>query len=311
MSSQLRTAAQDYLTMRRALGFKLIDQGRLLMEFVGYCEQHGLDHVHTDAAVDWATHPPRGGRDRVYQARRLMVVRDFARHLAAIDPASEVPAGDVLPYQERQVAPHIYTAEQIVTLIAAAEQLRPRLRVATWQTLLGLLAVTGMRISEACDLNDDDIDYDRGVIRIINSKFNKSRQVLVHASTLNALADYREQRDMLSAMNCPALFVTGHGTRLSPEYARQTFAKLIDATGIRSRAGQRRPRLHDIRHSVAVWTLMDWYRDGGDVQARLPLLSTWLGHIDPKSTYWYLQAVPELLTLAAARLEADHGQVPS
>jgi integrase/recombinase XerD len=312
MSSQLRTAAQDYLTMRRALGFKLIAQGRLLMEFIGYCDQQGLDHVRTDAAVDWAVHPPKGGHDQVYQARRLMVVRDFARHLAAIDPATEVPPHDVLPYHQRHAAPHIYTAEQIDTLIAAAEQLRPRLRVATCQTLLGLLAVTGMRISEACKLNDDDIDHDRGVIRIVNSKFNKSRQVLVHASTLNALADYRQQRDALSVTtSCPALLITGHGTRLSPEYARQTFVKLIDATGIGSRPGQRRPRLHDIRHSVAVWTLMDFYRDGGDVQARLPLLSTWLGHIDPKSTYWYLQAVPELLALAAGRLEADHGQEPS
>jgi integrase/recombinase XerD len=310
--STLRAAAQDYLTMRRALGFKLVSQGRLLLEFIGYCEQQQLEHVRTDAAVDWATHPPKGGHDRLYQARRLMVVRDFARHLAAIDPATEIPPGDVLPYHDRHVAPHIYTAEQIVALIAAAGQLRPRLRVVTWQTLLGLLAVTGMRISEACNLNDDDIDEDSGVVRIINSKFNKSRQVLVHASTLNALADYREQRDVLSvAGSCPALLVTGHGTRLSPEYARQTFAKLIEATGIGSRPGQRRPRLHDIRHSVAVWTLMDWYRDGGDVQARLPLLSTWLGHIDPKSTYWYLQAVPDLLALAAGRLEADHGQESS
>ena len=298
--------------MRRALGFKLSSQGRLLMEFISYCEQREVDHVFTDAAVDWATHPPKGGHDRVYQARRLMVVRDFARHLAAIDPATEIPPGDVLPYHERHVAPHIYTAGQIDQLIVAAGQLRPRLRVATWQMLLGLLSVSGMRISEACNLNDDDIDHDRGVIQIINSKFNKSRQVLVHASTLNALADYRQQRDLLAVTtSCPALLITGRGTRLSPEYARQTFAKLIDATGIRSRPGQRRPRLHDIRHSVAVWTLMDFYRDGGDVQARLPLLSTWLGHIDPKSTYWYLQAVPELLTLAASRLEADHGQVPS
>ena len=218
----------------------------------------------------------------------------------------------MLPYQERRVAPHIYTAGQIEQLIVAAEQLRPRLRALTWQMLLGLLAVTGMRISEACNLNDDDIDEDSGVVRIINSKFNKSRQVLLHATTLTALADYRQQRDLLAVTaRSPALLITGRGTRLSPEYARQTFTTLIETTGIRARPGQRRPRLHDIRHSVAVWTLMDFYRDGGDVQARLPLLSTWLGHIDPKSTYWYLQAVPELLILAAERLEADHGQGPS
>lgn len=135
---------------------------------------------------------------------------------------------------------------------------------------------------------------------------------MVHASTLTALADYRRQRDLLAVTaTSDALLVTGRGTRLSPEYARQTFVQLIETAGIRARPGQRRPRLHDIRHSVAVWTLLDFYRDGGDVQARLPLLSTWLGHIDPKSTYWYLQAVPELLALAAGRLEPDSGQVPS
>jgi len=310
--SRLRTAAEDYLAMRRTLGFKLTSQGRLLLEFVDYCEQHQLDQVYADVALRWATNPPKGGQDRVYHARRLMVVRIFARHLAAIDPATEIPPPDVLPHHYQRVTPHVFTTEQIEQLIVAAGQLPPAMRAATWRTLLGLLAVTGMRISEACNLDDDDIDEGSGVVRIINSKFNKSRQVLLHATTLTALADYRQQRDLLAVTtSCPAVLITGHGTRLSPEYARQTFTQLIETTGIRARPGQRRPRLHDIRHSVAVWTLMDFYRDGGDVQARLPLLSTWLGHIDPKSTYWYLQAVPELLTLAAGRLEADHGQVPS
>ena len=313
MSSRLRLAAQDYLTMRRALGFELVSQGRLLMQFVSYCEAHGLEQLRSDEAINWAAHPPKGGQDRVYQARRLGVVRDFARHLATIDPDTEVPAHDVLPYHARHVCPHIYSHEQILLLIDAAAQLKPRLRALTWQMLLALLAVTGMRISEACNLNDDDIDVERGTIRILNSKFKKSRQVLVHSTTLVALEDYRQQRDLLwePTTGSRALIVTSRGTRLNPEYARQTFAKLINATGIQARAGQHRPRLHDIRHSVAVWTLMGFYQDGGDVQARLPLLSTWLGHVNPKSTYWYLHAVPELLALAARRLEDDHGQVPS
>jgi integrase/recombinase XerD len=310
--SRLRTAAQDYLAMRRTLGFKLTSQGRLLLEFIDYCEQHQLAHVRTDAAIDWATNPPKGGHDRVYHARRLMVVRIFARHLAAIDPATEIPPPDVLPHHYRRVTPHVFTTEQIQQLIVAAGQLQPAMRAATWRTLLGLLAVTGMRISEACNLNVDDIDMDCGVVRIVNSKFNKSRQVLVHHTTLDALASYRQQRQMLCpSATTPALLINSYGDRLHSGNATHTFAELIDTAGIVARPGQRRPRLHDIRHSVAVWTLMDFYRDGGDVQARLPLLSTWLGHIDPKSTYWYLQAVPELLSLAIERLEDDPGQVPS
>jgi integrase len=308
--SRLRTAAEDYLAMRRTLGFKLVSQGRMLMEFIDYCDQHHLDRIRTAAAIDWATSPRNGGHDGVYHARRLMVVRIFARHLAAIDPATEIPPSDVLPHHYRRVTPHVFTAEQIDKLIVAAGQLQPPMRAATWRTLLGLLAVTGMRISEACDLNVDDIDEDSGVVRIINSKFNKSRQVLLHPTALDALDAYRHQRQTLCP-STPALLINSCGRRLHSGNATATFRVLVDAAGIVVRSGQRRPRLHDIRHSVAVWTLMDWYRDRGDVQARLPLLSTWLGHVDPKSTYWYLQAVPELLALAVERLEAASGQVPS
>lgn len=309
--SRLRTAAKDYLTMRRTLGFKLTSQGRLLMEFISFCEQRGLEHVRSDAAICWATNPPNGGQDRVYHARRLMVVRSFARHLAAIDPATQIPPPDVLSYHYRRVTPHVFTTQQIQALMGAADGLRPAMRAATWRMLLGLLAVTGMRISEACNLNVDDIDQG-GAVRIVNSKFNKSRQVWLHPTTLDALAVYRRQRQILCPSSTgPALLINSYGSRLKPDTAPHIFAQLVDAAGIVARPGQRRPRLHDIRHSVAVWTLMDFYRDGGDVQARLPLLSTWLGHADPKSTYWYLQAVPELLTLAAGRLEDDPGQVPS
>ena len=308
--SRLRTAAEHYLAMRRTLGFKLTSQGRLLLEFIDYCEQHQLDQVHADVALRWATNPPKGGQDRVYHARRLMVVRIFARHLVTIDSATEVPPPDLLPSHYRRVTPHVFTTDEIHALIVAADGLQPALRAATWLTLLGLLAVTGMRISEVCNLNVDDIDEGSGAVRIINSKFNKSRQVLLHSTTLDALASYRRQRQTLRpSATTPALLINSCGRRLDSGNATATFAELVDAAGVAARPGQRRPRLHDIRHSVAVWTLMDWYRDGGDVQARLPLLSTWLGHVDPKSTYWYLQAVPELLTLAAGRLEGSDREV--
>ena len=310
--STLRAAAQDYLAMRRALGFKLTSQGRLLLEFITWCEQRQIEHVSTELAVEWATSPPRGGSDGVYHSRRLMVVRIFARHLKTLVPATEIPPPDVLPYHYRRVTPHVFTPAQIDALMAATDELGPRLRAVGWRMLIGLLAVTGMRISESCNLDRDDVDRDTGTVRILDTKFNKHRLVLLGPSSLQALAGYERQRELLRpTTGCDALLLSAYATRLDASNVQRTFAELIDAAGIHTRAGQRRPRLADLRHSFAVWTLLDWYRDGGDVQARLPALSTWLGHIDPKSTYWYLQAVPELLALAAQRLEVASGQEPS
>lgn len=302
--SALRTAAEDYLAMRRALGFKLTSQGRQLLSFIDYCEAHDAEHVTTDLAVAWAINPVRGGTDEVYWSRRLMVVRIFARHLKTLDPATEVPPVDVLPHHYRRVTPHLYSPEQIAALLRAAGRLAPPLRAATWQTFLGLLAVTGMRVSEVCRLDGDHVDLDTGRLVVADSKYGKSRLVFLHASSVAALDDYQQRRDRLCPTPRAASFlVSTRGTRLDAGNVQSTFAELLAAAGITARAGQRRPRLHDLRHSFTVWTLLEWYRDGGEVQARLPLLSTWLGHVDPKSTYWYLQAVPELLALAAQRLE--------
>lgn len=300
----LRAAAHDYLAMRRALGFKLISQGRLLLSFVDYCEERHARHVTTDLAVAWATHPPRGGTDAVHHSRRLMVVRLFARHLQTLDPATEIPPHDVLACHYRRVIPHLYTCDEIDRLIEAAGSLAPRFRAATWQTFLGLLAVTGLRVSEACHLNRDDIDHHTGGVTVADSKFGKSRQVFLRPDSMAALCDYQQHRDrVFPSPRTASLLVSTRGTRLDAANVQHTFADLLVTAAITARGGRRCPRLHDMRHSFAIWTLLEWYRDGGDVQARLPLLSTWLGHIDPKSTYWYLQAVPELLTLAADRLE--------
>jgi len=309
--SLLRKAAEEYLAMRRALGFKLTTQGQLLLSFVDYCQARNADHITTELALAWATHPPCGGTDEVYWSRRLMVVRIFARHMQALDPATDVPPADVLPYHYRRVTPHLYSPAEIAALVAAAGRLTPPLRAATWQTFLGLLAVTGLRVSEACRLDRDDVDLHTGVLTIADSKFGKSRQVFLHPGSVAALHGYLRRRDQ----HCPrpvtpSVLVTTRGTRLGATNVQSVFAGLVTAAGITPVPGRRGPRLHDLRHSFAVATLLDWYRDGGDVQARLPLLSTWLGHVDPKSTYWYLQAVPELLSLAAARLEHAHGQAP-
>jgi integrase/recombinase XerD len=286
----LRRAAEEYLATRRALGFVLSTQGRLLLDFVAYCERHAIATVTTDAAVSWAIGTTRS-QDPLWWARRLMVVRIFARHLRALDPATQVPPMDVLPHTYRRTTPYLYSAQQLADLVGAASLLRPRLRALTYA-------------AEACRLDCDDVDLDEGVLIVRGSKFGKSRIVPVHSTTLGALRIYDGRRDLL----CPdpasaAFFLNSRGRRLDAHNGSHTFAEILHTAGITAPPGARRPRIHDLRHSFTVATLLAWYRDGGDVAARLPLLSTYLGHVDPKSTYWYLQATPELLEAAVDRLE--------
>jgi integrase/recombinase XerD len=306
----IREHAEQYLAMRRTLGFKLTTFGGRLLGFVTYLETHQLNVITTEAALAWATETPRS-TDEVTWSRRLMIARIFARHMAVLDPATEIPPADVLPHHYRRVTPHLYIDAELAALLSAADDLLPPLRALTWRTLLGLLAVTGLRTGEACRLDDADVELDDTlVLSVRDSKFGKNRQVPIHPSTAAALRDYQHVRDRaLPTARTPALLVTTRGTRLDANISH-TFAALVDSAGITVAAGQRAPRLADFRHSFATTTLLDWYRDGADVHARIPRLSTYLGHVDPKSTYWYLTGTPELLALAAARLEhafgADH-----
>ncbi len=275
------------------------------MSFVGFCEERHLPHVTVDAAIEWATQTVTGSDDPVYQARRLDVVRIFARHLQAIDPATEVPPDDVLTRRYRRVPPYLYTTSEVTALMSAADRLTPAVRAATWRTFIGLLAVTGMRSGEACRLEREHVDLQAGTLVILDSKFGKSRQLFLHPSTITALGNYEQVRDHnFPGRAAVTFFVNSRGGRLDPGNIQHSFRQVTMAAGIPTPPGRRAARLHDLRHVFTVATLLDWYRDGKDVQARLPLLSTWLGHVDPKSTYWYLQAVPELLALAAARLES-------
>ncbi len=307
--SALRARAGEYLAMRRALGFKLTAQGRHLMSFVRFCEERSADRVTAGLAIEWATRTSRGSGDEVYQARRLDTVRIFARHLQALDPATEVPPGDVLSRRQGRIPPYLYSPEEVAALMNAAGDLAPAIRAAAWRTLIGLLAVTGMRQGEACRLERNDVDLGDGTLVIRDSKFGKSRQVFLHPATVAALRAYERARDRMFPEPAAGTFlVNSRGGPLDGHNIQHTFAVLIAAAGIQAPPGQRAPRLHDLRHTFTVATMLDWYRDGGNVQARLPLLSTWLGHVDPKSTYWYLQAVPELLALAASRLEQADGR---
>jgi integrase len=305
--SVLRIAAEEYLAMRRTLGFKLSTQGPLLMDFVGYCEWQATDRVTTEVAMAWAIDTPRSS-DQVWWSHRLAVVRIFARHLQTLHPATEIPPADVLPARYRRVTPYLYSHVEVTALVEAAATLTPPLRGCTYQTLIGLLAVTGLRISEACRFDGDDVDLDTGVLTVRDSKFGRSRQVPIHASTTAALGGYRTCRDRLCrAPKTPGFFVSMRGTRLDPVSARHTFADVLAVAGIQAAPGRRRPRLHDLRHSFVVATLLQWHRTGVDVRARLPLLSTYLGHVSPASTYYYMNAVPELLALVAGQLQQHSG----
>ena len=300
--STLRQAAEDYLAIRRSLGFKLVAEGYLLHSFVGYAEQAGASRLTVDLALDWAELP--SGKDPVWCAKRLAVVRGFARHLQALDPAAEVPPADLLPRQTRRATPYLYTSQEVARLMAAAGRLRTPLLAATYETLIGLLVSTGMRVGEAIRLDRADIDWDDGVITVVAGKSGRWRELPLHPDTTAALGRYARRRDLL----CPApraasFFVSSAGTRLIPACVRRTFGALVRAAGLRPRSARCRPRIHDFRHRFAVSALLEWYRADVDVQARLPLLSAYLGHVDPTSTYWYLEATPELLALAAARQE--------
>jgi integrase len=302
--STLRTAAEDYLAIRRALGFKLGTQGRVLMEFVECLEQMGTATVTTEVAVEWATKPAAASPQ--WHAMRLGIARRFAAHLQLLDPRCEVPPRDILPERHRRLPPYIYSADDITALMAEARRLRPSFRAATAETVVGLLAVTGMRAGEIVRLNRGNVDLSAGTLAVIATKFNKSRELALHDTTVAALRVYAGSRDEhWQHTSSPAFFMSTRGNRLSQSALNATFVALTRAAGLEPEptSRQRRPRPHGLRHTFAVDTLIAWYRAGDDVQAHLPALSAFMGHSQPKDTYWYLSAVPELLALASDRAQ--------
>jgi integrase/recombinase XerD len=245
--SSLRTAAEDYLAMRRALGFKLGLQGRLLMQFIGYLEDCGLETVTAEAAMAWATAP--GGATAVWHGMRLGVARRFALHRYLLDPRCELPPPDALPERHRRLPPHIYSAEEIGALMAEARRLRPALRAATAETVVGLLVVTGMRSGEVVRLNRSDVDLTASTLRVVATKGNKSRVLALHQSTVAALAGYMRLRDdTFPAVRSPGFFLSSTGHRLSQSTLHATFRLLVQAAGLEPPPGSRtrRPRPHDV-----------------------------------------------------------------
>lgn len=306
----LREDITDYLATRQAMGFKVEGLRKLLGSFTTFCEERGASRVRNDLALQWATTKVKVPVSDALIARRLDAVRIFARYQHALDPATQIPAEPSRSRRYRAKEPNVFSQNEILTLLTATDTLSPRFKALTWRTLIGLLAATGMRPGEACRLAVSDIDLTNGVIQILATKFGKSRLVFIHPTTAAILTDYLQARQAwvgTTARTCPAVFINTRRTALCPDRLNVTFRQIVAAAGLTRQPGRRPARLYDLRHTFIVTTMIDWYRDGRDVQVRLPLLTTWLGHVDPASTYWYLHAVPELLALAADRLDNAAG----
>ena len=304
--STLRQALETYLALRRGLGSELRGPGAYLRRFVEFLDREGAAVVTTELALRWAMAPVDA--TPATWAQRLNDVRRFAAWLSATDPRTEIPPRGLLPDRYRRRPPYIYSDAEVARIVREAARLPSALglRAHTCATLFGLLAATGLRLGEALTLDREDVDLCVGVLAVRRAKFGKSRFVPIHDSTRTALRRYAQQRDLLVPRPAsPAFLLSERGTRVTQCSARYNFAVVSRAVGLRPPTRERRhghgPRLHDMRHRLAVRTLVRWYREGRDVERELPKLSTYLGHVHVADTYWYIEAVPELLRLATER----------
>lgn len=295
---------EDYLKLRRCLGYKLEGTETLLLAFVSYLRDHDAQSLTVEHAVGFATQPL--GSSPRWHALRLSAIRCFARWARCQDPDIEVPPARILPARPTRTAPFIYTAEQIQALMQTAGALEPALRGATYQTLIGLMASTGIRTGEALALDVASLD-ERDQTLTVRGKYDKIRLLPLHPTVIEALSGYLEVRErVLPAAACPALLISSWGTRLRASNVHETFQKIRDRAGLVPVSSSCRPRLHDLRHAFTVTTMLDAYRRGEDPAVVLPVLSTWLGHTEPRDTYWYLTGTAELLA-AAQRLQTQPG----
>lgn len=304
----LRKGLQDYLRMRRGLGFKLYDAGKALFNFVAFMEQHRAHYITQALALDWAQQP--SNVKPAYWAQRLTFVRGFARYRRAIDPRTEIPAQGLLPFQPKRARPYVYSDAEVRALLRAALKLpycyeSGKLRPWIYYCLFGLLSVSGLRVSEAQNLELQDVDLKTGVLTIRGAKFGKTRLVPLHVSTCKVLSDYieRRKRHWRQRPVSSHLFVSSQGHRLDGADIRRTFYSLSRQVGLRGPSDSHGPRLHDFRHRFATRALVRWYRSNQAPERKLPLLSAFLGHVHVADTQWYLNGVPELMREAMSRLE--------
>jgi integrase len=302
--NEIRTHAETYLKIRRALGFKMKSEEKLLFQFISLLEVEGLAYITSSAALSWAMQPRHCHPANWHH--RLLAIRRFAKYLQALDPRTEIPPSDPLRDRYQRRTPHIYTEKEIIRLIKAAKRTRAPKGLWGWtfSTVFGLLAVTGMRVAESVSLDREDVDLKEGLLTIRETKFRKSRLVPIHPSTLKVLKRYVLLRNRLFPnLRSGSFFVTEQGKRLRAKKVGEKFRVLSRRTGLRGPKGAPGPHLHDLRHTFAVNSMLAWYRSGDDVEAHMPELSTYLGHLSTAETYWYVSAVPELLYLAANKLE--------
>jgi integrase/recombinase XerD len=300
----LRRAIEEYVALRRALGYKVRRMAENLPKFATFMEQRGAPYITTELALEWATQPV--DHKPSDWAQRLGFVRVFARHWHATDSRTEIPPVGLLPFPPLRARPYLYSDDEIQMLLAVAQKLRPRqgLRPWTYHCLFGLLAVAGLRIREALKLERVDVDLGEGILTIRGAKFGKTRLIPIHPSTRDVLADYARRRDgFLKHMSSPCFLLNDHGRRLEVSAVHRTFYRLSRQIGLRGLEDHKGPRIHDFRHRFAVHTLIHWYRSEDDIEQRLPILSTFLGHGHVADTYWYLSLEPELMGLATRRLE--------
>jgi integrase/recombinase XerD len=304
----LRHAVHEYVHMRRALGYKLQEVDKELLDFVGFLEQQRASYITQALALAWAQQPSHA--QPAYWARRLSVVRSFAHYRSATDPRTEIPAPSLLPFQPKRARPYLYSEAEIRALLRAALAMacrfeRGRLRPWVYHCLFGLLTVAGLRLGEARNLELPDVDLKAGVLTIRGAKFGKTRLVPLHRSTCRVLAEYirRRNRHWRQRPVSSHVFVSSWGNRLDNGDVHRTFYALSRQIGLRASGDRRGPRLHDLRHRFATHTLVRWYRSHQDPERKLPLLSAYLGHVHVADTQWYLSGSPELMHEAMRRLE--------
>ncbi len=309
--TDLQARVDDYLAERRRLGFELHNTGLALARFAHYVDRLGHQGpLSVKVMADWARHDKWQRDDPQTWARRIKLLRPFARYLRQFEPRTEVPDESVFGPVPGRVAPHIYREEEIVDLLAAARRLQPQggLRPATFETLFGLIASAGLRVSEALDLLDTDVDLKSGALTVRQTKFAKSRLLPLHPSTVNALERYRRQRTRHVRTTAGTPFFVGTrgqrlGHALGDRQVHRVFIELRERLGWVNRGAHDGPRIHDLRHSFAVRRVMLWQVLGADIDQAMLALSTYMGHAKISNTYWYLTGVPELMALAGTKFE--------
>ena len=304
----LKTSIREYLQLRRSLGHKLEGTERDLKKFADFLADRSVAFITTKLALEWARLPKNS--QPANWSRRLAIVRLFAQYHSAVDRRTEVPPRKLLAHKPRRAMPYIYSDEEIHRLVQACQHLRSRgLRHHTYFTFFGLMATTGCRISELIALNREDFNDKERIVKIHNSKFGKSRLLVLHGSTVRELKKYTATRDQFHRHpKTNSFFVSDSGTRLTRWSVRWAFIRVSKQIGLRKPSDSHGPRIHDIRHTFAVKTILRWYAEGVDVNQKIVLLTTYLGHKKPSDTYWYVTGVPELLCAAASRLESHLGE---